>query len=357
MSLALQSSAPTRVASPEKKRFLPVSFPVLWLMYAVVPLCLLVVLVDWWLMKGVLRRLLPGDPEQLRFVTIFLVYPHIVASANSFIDKEYLVFYKRKLGEALAVACLLAFVVPALFGPKVDELVFAGYTVYHVMAQQIGITTMMTGKPDFRFKCWKWLSLVVIAAIYIPVYSDIDVTLLTSPILGVAPSRFIFGAAAFLLGLLAFFSFWAAARSQTKIGGRYLWSNTGMIIAAAGFYAAGYPFFSILVPRLIHDLSGFAFYVAHDHNRNAGGGKNLLYNLFKSARVPVYLLSPLLGIAFANGLVEMSGFAWVERALTALSYFHYYTEGFMWKRGTLHRQAIGGLRGLSLSPGPSDAAG
>src|SRR5262249_43105976 len=98
---------------------------------------------------------LPRNPEQLRILTVFIALPHIIASALSFIDKEYVDFYRPRLYRAALIFAICGFLIPAYSVVAMFAL-YALYTVFHVIAQQTGITTLMTGKPTREFTVWKW---------------------------------------------------------------------------------------------------------------------------------------------------------------------------------------------------------
>ena len=320
---------------------LPISFPVLLSIYLVIPLTACLIAFDQFFSHGALRTFLPEDPEEMRLITIFFVYPHIIASAHSFLDTEYVSFYKNRLLQAIGVALLLGFVVPATLGGVVHAIVFAAYTNFHVIAQQTGITTMMTGKPDKYFAWWKWAAVLVSFFIYLPVYSDLDISGDAFFIGSMTLSTFLYGFVGVALLVLCLCGYMLSKRSRTQIGSYYVWGNVGMITSAGAFYVMGYPFFAILIPRLIHDLSGFVFYIVHDHNRNLHTNRNYFYRLLSWTGLPIALLTPLLGIFVANLLTELSYYHIIESVMITLAYFHYYTEGFMWKRDSIHRENVG----------------
>ena len=96
---------------------LALSFRGLLSIYAVIPLCLVAVLLDSGLFHGALRRALPDSPEDLRLLSVFIVLPHIVASALSFAEQEYLGFYKQRLFLAVPVVLGAVYVLPASARP------------------------------------------------------------------------------------------------------------------------------------------------------------------------------------------------------------------------------------------------
>ena len=194
------------------------------------------------------------------------------------------------------------------------------------------MTSLMVGKPTAVFKLWKWMAIGVSALVYLMLFGGL---------------RQLPGAGLYALCVPLACATWRVARdSRTPIGRAYLWANFGMILAAVFFQTARYPFFTILAPRLIHDLSGFYFYVVHDQNRNFEQPRNLVLRLFRFTRLPIAVLSPLVAIGLANVLMELRGpLPFVSNLLLCLGFFHYYTEGFMWKRESIHRLALGPIRG------------
>jgi hypothetical protein len=315
-------------------RPLLLSFKALLWIYLVIPASLVIVCLDIFLWSGWLQKTLPVNPEDLRFLALFIVLPHIIASAVTFLDREYVVFYRMHLLVSIPLVLFLAVGLPNWAGADVGFAVYALYTVFHVMAQQVGITTLMVGKPELNFKAWKWFAIVAAAILYFLIFALPQWWKSLS--ISVDPALYILIAC--IIGLF-FFGARAASLSRTRVGKQYLWANNIMILAAAICYFLGYQFFAILIPRLIHDLSGFAFYVIHDHNRNLSRSNNCFYALFRFTGVPLVILTPLLGIVIANLLTEFRTHL-LSDAILMLAFFHYYTEGFMWKRHSLHRKAI-----------------
>ena len=82
-----------------------------------------------------------------------------------------------------------------------------------------------------------------------------------------------------------------------------LWANAVMVLQSGLFYAEGYSFLAILGPRLVHDLTVFTFYVAHDVNRHGATPQNLLYRLASKLRLGIYWVCPVvaLGLTYLIG--------------------------------------------------------
>ena len=99
-----------------------------------------------------------------------------------------------------------------------------------------------------------------------------------------------------------------------------------------------YAFIAILVPRLIHDLTAFYFYLTHERGRNGERPRNAVAQLF-SLPINTYL-------ALLTFTMILLSYFFVRSAqstiftLYFISTLHYYVEAFMWKKGTPHRAAI-----------------
>lgn len=322
-----------RIASPTA-----VSYRFLLGIYSVLPISFGIVLVDAFMLDHALTERLPSSPELLRLFTVFFVVPHQVASAITFLDKGYLATYGRKLSAAIPILCLAAVSLPAILTPRAFFVLYASLTMYHVIGQQLGITRIIAKKTDWAFHGWKWLSLVLAAALYVRLYGLDAPTLFLvppSPMRPITDTLFLV-----LLPPLIYLTWRGARRSETRIGRMYWWSNTAMIVTCYALLAARYSFFTVLIPRVIHDLTAFAFYVVHDFNRNRSQDHNLLYAWLRRTGLPTWALGPLVAIALGNVVSESSTFQYGGAVMLALAFFHYYTESIMWKRNTVHRDQV-----------------
>jgi hypothetical protein len=306
-----------------------VRFDRLLSIYLVVPVAFALVLCDLFVFGGRLRRALPHHPDQIAFFTIFFNLPHIVASHLIFADRQYLVHYRRQL---LGFSLGLAVVTPILYVLAQPVLVVAAllYTYFHVLSQQIGLTGAQLRTADRSFVAWKWTMILVGVGGYV---CSIEPNV---------PGQKV--RAWFALGALVLIvpSFFLAARlhrlAKSEGPRRYLWANQAMICGMLVFALIGYPFFAVLMARVVHDLTAFYVYGVHDHNRHAAGIRgNLLYRVSGALGIPTFVLGPVvaIGIAFVvMRLLPTMASLWTVYVLSA---FHYYLEGVVWKRGTPHR--------------------
>jgi hypothetical protein len=311
---------------------LSISYRSLLAIYILLPLFAGIIALDILFFSNTLRQAIPADPYTWRIITVFLIYPHIVASTFGLFDETYFSYYKENIAKGLALALGLTFALPLVTSAQTQFLVLATYTIHHVITQQIGIATLMWGKPDKIFKIWKWVFLSLALVAYLRIYSDDFLPVYMS---ANAP----YNLTNILFLVLAFTTYRLSRRSKTKWGSSYLWANCFLIFFVLYSSAQGYVFFAILGPRIVHDLSAFVFYVAHDHNRNDPKAKNLIFRMF-SPRIPLVLIGPVCAIALANLFLSYQSHYWMERFLVAISFFHYYLEGFIWKRGSPHRRAL-----------------
>lgn len=317
-----------------------------WLLalYAIVPFAVAAVALDlFWFDAALLHDYLPSEPEQWPFWTVVFGLPHIIASMLTMADREYLGHYRHSLLEPL-----LFFAAIATFGylgpqPISMNLLFvflAFYTIYHVLAQQLGLTLMMMGtRPTATFHAWKWLAIFAGFAIYIIVYGqnrlgDISVGPLTLyDVLAYT--------AATLIAVVIVLAIRLTGRSRYAIGTWYLWGNVALIVSAFLINEIGYTIFVIMMPRIIHDLTAYIVYVTHDSNRNRAEPRNLIYSLTRFSRLPAFLLLPLLSVGIAYVLTVNQHHTFIAIAILTVSFLHYYFEGFIWRGDNPHRHHLG----------------
>ena len=338
MHVALETPSPAEQAalrspahSAEQTRVQPISRSLLLAFYAIVPVGVLVPLLDHFVLGGSLMRRLPSQPDDIFVWTIFFNVPHLVASGLLLLDGEYLEFYRRPLLAALGalavfwVACLLVPPGPAVW-------IATAITVYHVLGQQVGITRLMGGGDPGPALVWYKIfavltALLAYAEIFQPLFHlgtlSLDTTILTV-------------ASAVALSLCAV-QIWQRLKGwQARL---YLLANHAMFLAFVPLASTGYAFFFLIMPRVVHDLSAFTFYIAHDTNRNRGKPRALLYRALGFSRIPPAVLLPGASIGIASVLTAVDP----ESALhpvALLSLFHYIMEAITWRRSGLHRHSI-----------------
>ncbi len=297
--------------------------------YSVLVVGVLVVIFDTLVLDGAIRRNGPQDPHEYIWFTVLFTLPHIFASFFGFLDHEYIDAYGDKLTKGIRYIVLASILL--LFLPStVTFVVFALYTMTHVYLQQTGISRSLMRTSNAWHTIWQWSGVLYLFLLYVLIYSD-TLTLSTMALIAVSIPLLVTSLVSAVL---------AQRNSQTKLGRAYMISTATIPFIGLLFYLLDYWLLVIAIPRIIHDVTAYMFYVSHDHNRFAQAGSNVLYRWFSSIGIPVYIASPAISITLAYPFQAGGLGAAILPVLMAVSFFHYYIEGFMWKHGSLHRKYI-----------------
>lgn len=306
------------------------TLPGRWLLalYCIVPACLLFTFADWLIMDGRLSSALPADPHSMRWFTLFFMLPHIFASMLILVDIRYIQFYRRRLAITLPLFILAAIWLPAVLGWTAFMIIIAIYTIYHLMAQQAGMAAMLAENRCIRHRVWGWASFIFLAVLYLlvlvpasPAMPWVDAVLTT------------------LTAVLVVATWQAWSRSRTEPGRRYIGANSAMLLACLLFYYLRLPFFLILMPRVVHDITAFMVYAAHNASRANDGEVSAMGIMQRLIPLPAAYLTPLVGI----GLTVMVTYLWQSHMMVLLPFmalFHYHWEAIMWRGGSPLRQHI-----------------
>jgi hypothetical protein len=308
----------------------PITISPKWLLsiHACVFVAICLALVDSLLLGGMLKRALPNDPNDfIIFYTLFTL-PHIIASFFCFFDTEYREHYGAKLLTG-AQLCFVSMIILSLFGKDRAFYILAALTMTHVLFQQVGVAKSLMRVSSKQLTLWKWLAAAISTIIYIDLYTSFSInkSSLRAPTV-------------ILMLVLSVLAAKIAKSSKTQVGAKYFWMTHIMAISSIAFYWFDYSVLAIAVPRIVHDLTGYMYYVAHDHNRYLRSPTNLLYRTLNKVSVPVILASPLLSVGFASILQYKSFAGFLLPLTTFLILLHYHTERYIWKSGSLHRQQI-----------------
>lgn len=304
--------------------------------YGIVPLCLFAAAIDSFFLDGWLKSLLPVvTPDRFLWWSLIFNLPHIIGSFVTYAEPEYLKSYRAMLLKGFTLSTLIVLVVPMTLGPEVLFAFVSAYTVYHVFMQQFGISLMFLGRrPDWLYFAWRWLTIIGGALFYVEIYfswaNTIELDLVKIGILSV------------MAGALAGFAFlWRVRRNGgdiSRTSTAYFVATILMVPVSVAVFMAGYPFLMILIPRFVHDVTAFAVYAVHDHNRNTEDCRNWLYKPIAFLKIPPVFLNFPFAIAIAGALTLNRPDSIVIGIVTAvLILTHYHMEAHMWKRGSLHR--------------------
>lgn len=308
---------------------------VLLAIYLVMPLSLLFIAIDSIILKGSIKQSLPLDPRVfVWFVLIFMV-PHILASFFSFADKDYFDHYRSKLLRGAQIAAVLGLFIPALTGATIIPIIiFATYTMIHVFMQQSGVSKSLMKNVVPSHKYWQYIGIFLATTIYayllIPIEGLQD-TLKDSKV-------FVFGIIITVFAY-SFFAFLIARHSRTHLGKIYFIGSHFIPLLGIFYIVSGYPIIALIVPRVIHDLTAYAYYITHDINRYKEKHTNYIYRLSSKFNLPIYISNPLISILLAYVIVQFNS-AVLATILTCVFFLHYYTESLIWKKDTLHRMQI-----------------
>lgn len=338
------------IAEPVMARKFQVNSHMLLSLYLVIPVCLLAVIIDkLFLDEALLKQYLPVQPAEWAFWTLVFNFPHIVSSLVTLADKEYLSFYKKRFSIALTVITAgvvaltaIILILPPAIAQNVYAVFFAffaTYTMYHVLSQQFGIGLMlMKQRPGKQFEQWRWLSTITTTGMYAMVFGrDQMEAIVVAGYSAYDISNVVAGVA---LIAATYVGFQLTRQSQRQLGTMYVYSNIAMLVITFIFMQLDYTVFVIAIPRFVHDLTAFIIYSTHDQNRNSGENKNYFYKALAILPLPPLLLCPLLAVGIANVLELYAVGILFKMFYFICSFFHYYIEGFVWKREAIHRHAV-----------------
>lgn len=316
-----------------------------WLLalYAIIPVSVLLVVADAWIFEGqALRQHIPNQPEHWPFWTVIFGLPHIIASLITMADREYLSHYRRTLlwpTLIFAGVASLGILGPQPLSYNLLFILLDFYTIYHVLAQQLGLTLMMMATPpSFTFKSWKWLSVLAGFAIYINVYGEQYIG--NVRILGIGIYDLLTYGAVCICAALVVLAWRLTPTSRHRIGVWYLWGNVALLLSALLINEIGYTLFVILIPRIIHDVTAYMVYVTHDRNRNKLLQVNSVYRLTAFTHLSPVILLPLLSVGIAFLLTSHHHYSPVTILMLTITFVHYYFEGFIWRGGNPHRRYV-----------------
>lgn len=303
--------------------------------YAVMPLSLVFIGIDWILFGGQIKMSLPVDPRIYIWFVLLFMLPHIFASFFSFAEKEYFDYYRGRLLRGAQIAVLLGIFLPALAGATILPVIaFVTYTMIHVFMQQSGVSKSLMRNTAPSHIYWQWLGITISTVIY-------AYLLIPSPWLrGLFNDSSVFAGGLILVVIIyCLLAVNIVKQSQTTLGKIYFLGTHILPILGVFYIIVGYPILALIISRIIHDLTAYTFYIAHDSNRFKRSRSNFLYIAASKIKLPVYIASPVVSILLA---ITVSNFnsATISVLLTCFFFLHYYTESVIWKNNTLHRTEI-----------------
>lgn len=310
--------------------------PVLLLsVFAIIPLTGLFILLDYFFSGLSFSRSLPVEGDDAGLLNTIFMLPHVLASFFTFADRDYLVAYAGRLGVSSLAILGVTFLVPLWLGYGAFLLILVLYTAHHQVSQQSGIAALVAKNKPSTHEAWKWLSLVllIILVFSVSLQGNPDLAFLWQD-----PFRsyFRYFMALLFAGYIVL-SVMTAKASKTRIGVFYI-AASSMLIAFNFFLCTfGFYFYILLITRIVHDITAFAFYVTHNVNRDKAEPASMMAAIRKRLPLPEYILTPVLALLVSLALTFLMPASYLLPVSIFLAFFHYYWEGVMWKKGSPHR--------------------
>ena len=141
------------------------------------------------------------------------------------------------------------------------------------------------------------------------------------------------------LGLLVvsnLFFFMVVRDARHRAGYWYCCATHAMVIVAVLCFVLDYSFFAIMLPRLVHDVTAFAFYTTHERARARQASTPGRLRAGLSSGITMYWALPLAAIALALGFNLLLPTVFV----LTLTLLHYALESRIWRFGSPHREVI-----------------
>jgi len=308
--------------------------------YLIIPVSMLLVFADMFFFEQQYRQrcgdLLLNQPG---WWPLLFGLPHIVAGSLTMLDKAYLSYYRTKLSTALLAYGLLSFAAAA--GPAwlaaLVTAVLGFYTIYHLLAQQTGLTMTLMGHVGRGAKSWKYLVLACGLLLYLVIYLQLNY----SQISIASYNPVAFGVSGFVVLLFASVCLTVRLQRDTAnaIARCYIWANLAMLLSVAIAFALGYLPLVFIIPRIVHDLTAYQIYFNHDSNRNAQNRHNLLYTLPCLKYLPFWLTLTLASVIIAL-LLQSYHHPLTVCLVYWLTFMHYHAEGIIWRKPNLHRRHL-----------------
>lgn len=290
--------------------------------YAAIPLCLAVALADRLDGRGLLTEL-AASPATLLWYYSLLGLPHIAASFFSYASTDYLRHYRRSLTLAAGAALLASWLLLTQVSQETTLRIVVLFTIFHFVGQQIGIARhFIPAGRSTAYAVWRLalLGVGLLSGLSFPT----PASGLTELILHIA-----------LLGSLLAWLRLSWGLPVSSVGYIYLLGTQVMFLAGWGLMLSGYALLAPLMFSLVHDLTAFQFYAAHDSVQHRQRG-NALY---RALRIPVQcvcLALPILAITCA-AVLNIVAAPFPPLMLTLL---HYAMEHRVWRGDTPHRRAV-----------------
>lgn len=301
------------------------------LIYLIIPLSFVVVLLDGLFFENALKSVSILNPHEWIWFDAIFGLPHVLMGSSLMLDTEYGQFYGRKLIYTCLFSLLLPFGIYFLGGIIFFIFIEFIVSILHATGQSVGILNLFCSKPKRLLKFWKFSMFMSSCLIF---FKGIDFHYLKQ-----LPVNYVSIVIDLLLICVLIGHFFVLKDTSTSKGKFFVWLNTLMVFSMYSLSALGYTPLAVICIRFPHDITAFVFYTNHSYVRNKDVSHNHLNKIFSKIKISLKDLSwtlPLffMGLAFIlndNKFFFLVGF---------ISYFHYISESFVWKKGGLHQKNI-----------------
>ncbi len=286
---------------------------------------------DIFLNDGQLQPHLRFDSLFLPLYLLVFELPHIIASFFGFFQKEYVQHYKRHLVFGLPLF-LLVFLILIGIDFYAAIVFYLVATLYHVVRQQTGIAHFFAVPKNLWHWLWAWFLIAGSASIYI-IMQPAFVPMEYQPLLLILAQVALVLAAVTTIRLIL--------QTKNSLGVLYVLATMAMAVVSYWMLMMGYEFLSVLVVRIVHDVTAFIFYITHEMNNNQSSINNVLYRHIPLLPWSLVIIVPLLAIIIGLTIRTLFTDPMVLLGVAmTVSFTHYYLECIMWKRGAIHREHI-----------------
>ncbi len=324
--------------NPAQNSYSPQRISPLFLLsiYGIIPLVIIIIAIDYSFFDLRLSRALPSDNSEMGWLNIIFMLPHVIASVITFADKEYIATYATRLGLSSSIFAGGIFVLLATSSLSLMIFIISIYTAYHQIAQQAGIASIITKNRSTAHQIWKWMGFSILVFFF---FISMIVPEKKAAILGSMEDILLAVVIIFLFAFIAI-SIITARQSKTGTGILFIAANSIMLIFHGILFTLNMTFFMVLIPRIVHDVTAFSFYVSHNKNRNNETPKNVVSRALRPTRIPEYILTPGLALGISLAMTQLMPPTILIFSIAFLALFHYYWEGIMWKKDSPHRHHI-----------------
>ncbi len=304
-------------------------------LYWLIPAVIAIVAIDG-AMGSPLQQWLPRSPESWVLFTLFFGTPHIVASSLMLFGiadyrrhfRKQILWWSAGIGAALAV-------LNAVVSYDVLYALIAAWTVKHVLGQQFGIGNSVARCKGWAFKTWLCAGLATGTLAFVTMHSG---SRWDRASLSYAHRAIVVGVAIVVLLGAAL-----AMRCASREGRMWIAANSAVVCVSVLMLLLGYPFFTVLIPRIIHDSTAFMVYSVHERNRATAAGRKPLGLVAVGAAATLLvslLLERVLNGPVASLLSQVGVVVTMPTALYIagfLGLLHYCSEAVTWRSGSPYR--------------------